>query len=103
MLETVDVGTQNLDLYERSTGAEAIGQLRELAAPLEGARILHINATPCGGGVAEILRLEGDRQEDEAEPGVGLGIQRARHPGRRRGALSSLRHHAQARVVCSSD
>src|SRR5215208_5960816 len=58
MLETVDVGTQNLDLYERSAGAEAIGQLRELAAPLEGARILHVSATPFGGGVAEILRSE---------------------------------------------
>ena len=32
--------------------------------------------------------LEGDREEDEAEPGVGLGLQRARHPGRGRGALS---------------
>jgi len=58
MLETVDVGTQDLDLYERSAGAEAVAQLRELAAPLEGARILHINATPYGGGVAEILRSE---------------------------------------------
>ncbi|HSK82457.1 MAG TPA: glycosyltransferase [Rubrobacter sp.] len=32
--------------------------MRELAAPLEGARILHVNATPYGGGVAEILRSE---------------------------------------------
>ena len=32
--------------------------------------------------------LEGDREEDEAEPGVGLGLQRASDPGRRRGALS---------------
>jgi len=37
MLETVDVGTQELDLYEGSVGAEAVAQLRELAAPLEGA------------------------------------------------------------------
>src|SRR5215207_9953634 len=58
MLETVDVGTQDLDLYERSAGAEAVAQLRELAAPLDGARILHVNATPYGGGVAEILRSE---------------------------------------------
>src|SRR5215203_1256087 len=58
MLETVDVGTQDLDLYERSAGAEAVAQLRELAAPLERARILHVNATPYGGGVAEILRSE---------------------------------------------
>src|SRR5918999_513200 len=58
MLETVDVGTQDLDLYEGSVGAEAVAQLRELAAPLEGVRILHVNATPYGGGVAEILRSE---------------------------------------------
>ena len=58
MLETVDVGTQDLNLYERSAGAEAVAQLRQLAAPLEGVRILHVNATPYGGGVAEILRSE---------------------------------------------
>ena len=58
MLETVDVGTQDLNLYERSAGAEAVAQLRHRAAPLEGARILHVNATPYGGGVAEILRSE---------------------------------------------
>src|SRR5215216_2954609 len=58
MLETVDVGTQDLNLYERSAGAEAVAQLRQLAAPLDGARILHVNATPYGGGVAEILRSE---------------------------------------------
>jgi trehalose synthase len=57
MLETVDVGTQDLNLYERSAGAEAVTQLRQLAAPLEGARVLHVNATPYGG-VAEILRSE---------------------------------------------
>jgi trehalose synthase len=53
MLETIDVGTQDLDLYEGNVGAEA--QLREHATPLEGARILHVNATPYGGGVAEQL------------------------------------------------
>ena len=58
MLETVDVGTQDLDLYEFSAGAEAVAQLRGLAATLERARILHVNATPYGGGVAEILRSE---------------------------------------------
>ena len=58
MLETVDVGTQDLDLYERSAGIEVVAQLRVLAAPLEGARVLHVNATPYGGGVAEILRSE---------------------------------------------
>jgi trehalose synthase len=55
MLETVAVGAQDLDLYEGSVGAEAVAQLREHATPLEGARILHVNATPYGGGVAEQL------------------------------------------------
>lgn len=58
MLETVDVGRQSAALYETSAGNEAVAQLRELAAPLKGARILHVNATPYGGGVAEILRSE---------------------------------------------
>ena len=52
MLETVDVGTRDLNLYERSAGAEAVAQPPKLAAPLEGARALHINATPHSGGVA---------------------------------------------------
>ncbi len=58
MLETVDVGRQYVDLYESSAGSEAVAQLRALAEPLRGARILHLNATPYGGGVAEILRSE---------------------------------------------
>jgi trehalose synthase len=58
LLEAVDVGKQDLDLHERSAGAEVVAQLRELATPLEGARIVHVNATPYGGGVAEILRSE---------------------------------------------
>ena len=58
MLEAVDVGTQSVDLYESSVGSEVVSQLRELAEPLRGARVLHINATPYGGGVAEILRSE---------------------------------------------
>ena len=58
MLESVDVGTQRISSYESSVGAESVDQLREPAAPLRGARVLHINATPYGGGVAEILRSE---------------------------------------------
>jgi trehalose synthase len=58
MLETVDVGVQCIDCYQASAGAEAVAQLKTLAAPLRGARVLHLNATPYGGGVAEILRSE---------------------------------------------
>src|SRR5438034_2664473 len=58
MLEPVHVGVASICCYERSAGAERIAQLRSLAAPLRGVRILHINATPYGGGVAEILCSE---------------------------------------------
>jgi trehalose synthase len=58
MLEAVDVGTQSIEDYEVSAGSDVIGRLRILASPLKGARVLHLNATPYGGGVAEILRSE---------------------------------------------
>src|SRR5438552_13170650 len=58
MLEQVHVGVASIDSYEGTAGAERIGQLRALAAPLRGMRVLHVNATPYGGGVAEILFSE---------------------------------------------
>ena len=58
MLESVDVGSQSIDGYESSAGRDVIAELRELARPLRGARVLHVSATPYGGGVAEILRSE---------------------------------------------
>ena len=58
MLESVDVGKRSVADYEAAAGREAVERLRELAEPLRGARVLHLNATPYGGGVAEILRSE---------------------------------------------
>jgi len=58
LLERVDVGTQSIDGYESSAGADVVAQLHELAGSLQGVRVLHLNATPYGGGVAEILRSE---------------------------------------------
>lgn len=58
MLQTVDLGTESIANYRTSAGHDIVAQLRQLAAPLRGARVLHINATPYGGGVAEILRSE---------------------------------------------
>ena len=45
-----------LDRYAEVAGDEVVDHLRQLAAPLAGARMLHINSTKEGGGVAEILR-----------------------------------------------
>ena len=59
MLQTVDVGVQSIDAYASSAGEQAVEEIRRvLAASLRGARVLHLNATPYGGGVAEILRSE---------------------------------------------
>ncbi|NIM49193.1 MAG: glycosyltransferase [Gemmatimonadales bacterium] len=58
MLQAVDVGRNSIDTYQDSAGSDAVEQLRELARPLKGIRVLHVNATPYGGGVAEILRAE---------------------------------------------
>jgi trehalose synthase len=44
-----------LDRYEEVVGHQEVERLRQLAARLEGKRIIHINSTRAGGGVAEIL------------------------------------------------
>ncbi|MDF1536006.1 MAG: glycosyltransferase [bacterium] len=44
-----------LDRYGETAGKDVIRQLRLLARELEGVRVLHVNSTKEGGGVAEIL------------------------------------------------
>ncbi|HEX2970213.1 MAG TPA: hypothetical protein VHO46_14035, partial [Bacteroidales bacterium] len=44
-----------LEKYATVVGNEVIDHLRQLAYPLRGMKILHINSTKEGGGVAEIL------------------------------------------------
>lgn len=58
MLQNVEVGRSSLDKYRASAGDEAVEELRELAETLRGLRVLHLNTTTYGGGVAEILRSE---------------------------------------------
>jgi trehalose synthase len=56
MLQSVEVREKQLRDYEPIVGAETIEQIRCMAEPLRGARVVHINATAYGGGVAEILQ-----------------------------------------------
>lgn len=44
-----------LDHYAAVVGTDVIDQLRQLAAPLSGLKVVHVNSTRYGGGVAEIL------------------------------------------------
>ncbi|MBM3674275.1 MAG: glycosyltransferase [Actinobacteria bacterium] len=55
MLERVPLLEKDLADYEGVAGADTVERIRALAEPLRGARILHVNATAYGGGVAELL------------------------------------------------
>jgi trehalose synthase len=47
--------TTAIDRYAGPAGPEVIEQLRRTAKPLKGCRVVHVNSTRVGGGVAEIL------------------------------------------------
>ncbi len=44
-----------LEQYAAVVGEDVIDHLRQLAAPLKGLKVVHVNSTREGGGVAEIL------------------------------------------------
>jgi trehalose synthase len=49
------LGQRSLADYTHIAGRGLIEEIREMAAPLEGKRVLHVSATAFGGGVSEIL------------------------------------------------
>jgi trehalose synthase len=55
VLPTIPVQPHRLDDYAADAGEAAVERLREAARPLKGARMLHLNSTAFGGGVAELL------------------------------------------------
>jgi trehalose synthase len=54
-LQQVNVGTKLLGDYASLATRGLMEQIRTLAEPLAGKRVLHLSATAFGGGVAEIL------------------------------------------------
>jgi trehalose synthase len=54
-LELVGVKRKALEDYRRIIGADLYEEIHDLAAQIKGARVLHVNATASGGGVAELL------------------------------------------------
>jgi hypothetical protein len=56
MLQRVELTEKSLADFEPVVGGEVLGEIRKLAEPLKGARVVHINATAFGGGVAEIFQ-----------------------------------------------
>ena len=55
MLQPVAVANKTLADYTHICGRELIAEIRELAEPLQGKRVVHVSATAFGGGVSEIL------------------------------------------------
>ena len=56
MLEKVEVQEKSLDAYRGIVTDDLLSDIRDLASGLAGARVVHINATAFGGGVAEMLQ-----------------------------------------------
>ena len=46
-----------LDKYKDAVGSDIIDELRQMADSLQGKKIVHVNSTKVGGGVAEILTM----------------------------------------------
>jgi trehalose synthase len=54
-MQNVVLSDKSLADYAAVVGEQVIAELERLARPLQGARVLHVNATAYGGGVAEML------------------------------------------------
>jgi trehalose synthase len=55
MLHKVSLGTGNINKYRMILDRETIDEVIALSEALKGLRLCHINSTPFGGGVAELL------------------------------------------------
>ena len=55
MLEKLSLSTKDIKKYRLVLESEVIDEVEKLARDLKGIRICHINSTPFGGGVAELL------------------------------------------------
>lgn len=55
MLHKISLGTADINKYRMVEARETIDELVSLGEELKGLRLCHINSTPFGGGVAEML------------------------------------------------
>ncbi|MDQ4063160.1 MAG: glycosyltransferase [Actinomycetota bacterium] len=78
MLQRVNAGNKSLADYRSIIRRELYEELQDLSERLKGVRVLHINATSFGGGVAEILYTLVPLMRDaglDAEWGVMFGAE----------------------------
>ncbi len=55
LVQKIETGKYELRDYEGLVSQETLSEIEALADTLKGLRVIHVNATPQGGGVAEIL------------------------------------------------
>jgi trehalose synthase len=55
VLQPIAVGHKSLADYTHLAGRALVHEIRDLAEPLSGLKVLHLSATAFGGGVSEIL------------------------------------------------
>ena len=55
MLQKVSLGVKDIDKYRMLVCSELVDEIVALGNSLKGLRVCHINSTPFGGGVAELL------------------------------------------------
>src|SRR3954454_1507094 len=70
MLQPVLVGSKTLADYTHIVGRPLVDEIRTLAEPLQGHKVLHVSDTAFGGGVSEILYTLVPLMRD-----VGLGVE----------------------------
>jgi len=58
IMQAIRVISKSIDDYIPIVGEDKVKRLKELAAPLQNKRVLHLNATAYGGGVAELLKTQ---------------------------------------------
>jgi trehalose synthase len=58
VLPRVPLAIKHVDDYVDAAGAQAVERLRAVARQFSGARVLHLNSTSFGGGVAELLHAQ---------------------------------------------
>ena len=88
MLQLVNVGHKSLADYATIATRGLMDEIKRLAEPLAGKRVVHLSATAFGGGVAEINYTLIPLMQD-----AGLETRVADHPGRR-GVLRTSRRRS---------
>jgi trehalose synthase len=96
---------RSLKLYEPIVGSAVLNQLSQLAGNLQGLKVVHVNSTRTGGGVAEILAwmlpfmkelgIDASWEVIEGNP-LFFAVTKMFHNGLQGNQVNLLPHHMEA-------